>query len=76
MIPVQTIPTDVESKNTMFVLMAYRQVGCIVLLRQAAKEEAQHLLLSMMTLSHKYYHWCSEHIKYNHSESSLKIFEA
>jgi hypothetical protein len=23
---------------------------------------------------HKYYHWCSEHIKYNHSESSLKMY--
>jgi hypothetical protein len=39
------------------------------------EEAAQHLLLSpMTTLSHKYYHWCSEHIKYNHSESSLKMY--
>jgi hypothetical protein len=38
------------------------------------EEAAQHLLLSpMTTLSHKYY-WCSEHIKYNHSESSLKMY--
>jgi hypothetical protein len=39
------------------------------------RRKAQHLLLSpMTTLSHKYYHWCSEHIKYNHSESSLKMY--
>jgi hypothetical protein len=25
-------------------------------------------------VTHKYYHWCSEHIKYNHSESSLKMY--
>jgi hypothetical protein len=37
------------------------------------EEAAQHLLLSpMTTLSHKYYHWCSEHIKYNHSSQAWK----
>jgi hypothetical protein len=38
------------------------------------RRKAQHLLLSpMTTLSHKYYH-LPEHIKYNHSESSLKMY--
>jgi hypothetical protein len=42
-----------------------------------AEEAAQHLLLSpMTTLSHKYYHWCSEHIKYNHSVKPENVFEA